>query len=103
MAKIFYDTCSLLNLQAEAFKETFYISSITLNELENIKTSGTKDEETKWKARQVLHLLKENEGVFEVIPFKETDKVDLSKYDLPQTNDRKIILTALNILAKDSK
>ena len=103
MAKIFYDTCSLLNLQAEAFKETFYISSITLNELENIKTSGTKDEETKWKARQVLHLLKENEGVFEVIPFKETDKVDLSKYDLPQTNDSKIILTALDILAKDSK
>lgn len=103
MAKIFYDTCSLLNLQAEAFKETFYISSITLNELENIKTSGTKDEETKWKARQVLHLLKENEGVFKVIPFKETDKVDLSKYDLPQTNDSKIILTALNILAKDSK
>ena len=100
MAKIFYDTCSLLNLQADAFKETFYISSITLNELECIKTSGLKDEEIKWKARQVLHLLKENEGVFTVIPFKETDATYLSTYDLPHTNDSKIILTALNILGR---
>jgi predicted ribonuclease YlaK len=101
MAKIFYDTCSLLNLQADAFKDSFYLSSITLNELENIKTSGTKDEETKWKARQVLHLLKENEGVFSVIRFKESDAIYLSKYDLPHTNDSKIILTALNILSDD--
>lgn len=101
MAKIFYDTCSLLNLQADAFKSSFYLSSITLNELENIKTSGTKDEETKWKARQVLHLLKENEGVFSVIRFKESDATYLSKYDLPHTNDSKIILTALNILSDD--
>ena len=101
MAKIFYDTCSLLNLQADAFKDSFYLSSITLNELENIKTSGTKDEETKWKARQVLHLLKENEGVFSVIRFKESDATYLSKYDLPHTNDSKIILTALNILSDD--
>ena len=99
MAKIFYDTCSLLNLQADAFKNSFYLSSITLNELENIKTSGSKDEETKWRARQVLHLLKENEGVFSVVRFKESDATYLSKYDLPHTNDSKIILTALNILS----
>ena len=51
--KLFYDTCSLLDAQKEAFEsgDKFYISSITINELENIKTSGTKDEETKYNAR----------------------------------------------------
>ena len=54
---LFYDTCSLLDAQKEAFESSdkFYISSITINELENIKTSGTKDEETKYNARTLLH------------------------------------------------
>ena len=103
MSKIFYDTCSLLNLQGEAFKKPFFISSITLNELENIKTSGTKDEEIKWKARQLLHLLKENEGNFTVIPFKEKMNTLIDTYNLPKTNDSKIIITALDSLAEDTK
>ena len=77
---IFYDTCSLLFLQKDILKEPFYISSITLNELESIKTSSTKDEETKWRARQVLHLLKDNEDKYEVIIYQETDKYILTLY-----------------------
>ena len=103
MAKIFYDTCSLLNLQADAFKKPFFISSITLSELENIKTSGTKDEETKWKARQILHLLKQNEENFTVIPFKENFNYLIETYNLPKTNDSKIIVSALDTLSEDKE
>ena len=54
----FYDTCALLN-NIEIFNSTenFIISSITLKELENIKSSYNKDEETKYKARKLIHLL----------------------------------------------
>ena len=59
--KYFYDTCSLLSCQHQAFQgEKFYISSITLKELENIKTSNNKDPEIKFKARKLIHLLNEN-------------------------------------------
>lgn len=66
MEYIFYDTCALLSDQKEIFKkdEKFYLSSITLNELENIKTSGTKDEETKYNARILLHALAENKNKY---------------------------------------
>lgn len=41
----FYDTCALLNQSKEILnqEEKIYISSISLKELENIKTSSTKD------------------------------------------------------------
>ena len=98
MIKILYDTCSLLNLQSKIFNEPFYISNISLSELENIKTSGTKDEETKYKARKVLHLLKENEDKYKVVFYEEKDNELLSMYSLPQTNDSKIIICAINSL-----
>ena len=41
--KKFYDTCALLNAGERAFAEPFYISMVTLRELENIKTSRSKD------------------------------------------------------------
>ena len=99
MARNFYDTCSLLNLQDKVFEDNFYISNITLSELENIKTSGTKDEQTKWKARNILRLLKENEDKYEVIIYCD-DKEDndlLETLHLPQTNDSKIIICALKV------
>ena len=43
----FYDTSSLLLLSDEELNQNFIISSITLNELENIKTSRNKDFEAK--------------------------------------------------------
>ena len=43
--KKFYDTCALLNAGERAFAEPFYISMVTLRELENIKTSRSKDAE----------------------------------------------------------
>ena len=51
----FYDTSSLLLKANSLFEDgiLFAISSITLNELENIKTSSHKDAEVKYAARKL--------------------------------------------------
>ena len=91
----FYDTCSLLDLQQDAFKENFFISSITLVELEEIKTSGLKDEEIKWSARQLLYLLDANEEMVTVIPYNTIIHDAIIKtYGLMPNNDSRIIVTA---------
>lgn len=94
---IFYDTCSLLNHYKEIFEDgdTFYISSITVNELENIKT-GVRDEETKYSARCLLHKLKENKDSYVIIPFRNHFLEAIAEFDLPNSNDSKIIATAFD-------
>ena len=70
----FYDTCSLLLKTNHLFDEEnvrVAISSITLQELEDIKTSRNKDAEIKYSARKLLHTLKENTGLFDIWVFKE--------------------------------
>lgn len=89
----FYDTCSLLDLQQAAFKSKFLISNYTIVELEQIKTSGTKDEDTKWSARKVLHLLAQNEDMYIVYFGKKTDEI-IKEFSLPQNNDSRIVATA---------
>lgn len=95
----FYDTCALLAAQQTAFeqKNKFYISSITLNELENIKTSGTKDEETKYSSRKILHLLEENEDKYEIILYKESYSDLIAEFNLPNTPDSKIVISAYQL------
>ena len=59
----FYDTSSLLLRANNLFnnlEENIVISSVTLMELENIKTSRFKSEEIKFQARQITHLLEQN-------------------------------------------
>ena len=91
----FYDTCSLIQLQKEVFEEEpFGISSITLSELEGIKTSIYKDEETKWAARQLLHLLAENEDKYITFIYKTSYDDVIKEYALPINEDSRIIATA---------
>lgn len=91
----FFDTCSLLDLQQAIFESKFIISSITLTELESIKSSYTKDEETKWSARQILHLLKENEDKYDVIIYNtNTDDEIIKGYGLLNNDDSRIIASA---------
>ena len=90
----FFDTNCLLLLQTEIFKEKFIISSVTLNELEQIKTSKTKDEEVRWAARQVLRLLADNEDKYEIELYKSHYDDEIKSSDLPLTDDSKIIITA---------
>ena len=63
----FYDTNALLNLGVEAFKSQFAISQQTLIEIENIKTSYSKDPDVKYKARKTAHLLDEHDGEYIVV------------------------------------
>ena len=55
----FYDTCSLLLAGETLFDkgEKFLISSVTIKELERIKTSANKDADVKYSARLIQHLL----------------------------------------------
>lgn len=89
----FYDTCSLLNLQQKAFETEvpFYISSITLTELENIKTSGTRDEEIKWTARMLLRLLNENQDKYEIICYHTKLDEVIKQFGLILNDDSRII------------
>lgn len=78
----------------EELQDKCYLSSITLNELENIKSSGTRDEEIKYKARKALHLIEDNEEKFVIIPYKESYSQIIAEMDLPSTADSKIIACA---------
>ena len=97
MNYFFYDTCALLEAQQIIFEnkeDKIYISNITINELEDIKTSGRKDEETKYAARKLLHLLNANEDRYEIIIYRNSWDEDIEKFDMPKTNDSKIIISA---------
>ena len=87
----FLDTNAILDLQDKMFEDNFCISSISLQEMENIKTSGRKDEETKYKARKALHLLDENKDKYEVVIYTTTMENYIVEKQLEVTPDTKII------------
>lgn len=95
----FYDTSSLLLKAGTLFdenEEKFAISSITLKELEEIKTSFNKDANIKYAARQLLHLLDEHDGEYKISIYKESMLQRIIENDLPITNDMKILASALD-------
>lgn len=94
----FYDTCSLLLKASSLFdnNEPFAISSITLNELEEIKTSAVKDGEQKYAARKLLHVLREHRGEYDVHIFTEDMLQPIIEKHLTVTNDTKILATAIH-------
>lgn len=64
----FYDTSALLDLPPDTLlAQQFLIADITLYELEDIKTSGKKDEATKAKARTITRLLAEHPAAYTVV------------------------------------
>ena len=87
----FFDTNAILDLQDKMFEDNFCISSISLQEMENIKTSGRKDEETKYKARKALHLLDENKDKYEVVIYTIAMENYIVEKQLEVTPDTKII------------
>lgn len=91
----FYDTCSLL-LKAQELWDEYHlvISSITLEELENIKTAANKDPDVKFAARKIVHELEEHYGDYTVVLWKHSYMDHLIQEDLPVTNDSKIITCA---------
>ena len=89
----FYDTCSLLLRAGNLFDEPedFIISSITLQELENIKTSTNKDDNVKFSARQLLHDLDEHFDQYLIINYQNTYAQNITQRDFELTNDTKIL------------
>lgn len=92
--KLFLDTNALLNLQGAVFKENFIISQKTLEEIENIKSSGLKDNEIKYKARKIAHLLDEYYGSYIVKKYDSDVKNVLQLLTLDETPDNIILATA---------
>lgn len=92
--KKFYDTNAVLKLQSKIFENEFVLSSTTLHELEYIKTSKNKDEETKYNARKVIHLLDTYSDKYDVVTFT-TDVEELMKeFGVFDSPDNEIIACA---------
>ena len=93
----FYDTSALLDLGAAAFTSPFLIADMTLHELEDIKTSGKKNEETRQKARTATRLFAEHrdDGSFRVIavPMSSLFYI-LDGKPISDNNDATIMATA---------
>lgn len=92
----FYDTCSLLLGLDDIFDEPFIISSITLKELEDIKTSSHKDISQKYQVRKALKLLKDNQDKYTVYIFTTDMLRPIDEQNLPITNDMRILATAIS-------
>lgn len=96
----FYDTCSLLKCIDTLItnNELFVISSITLEELENIKTSTNRDSDIKYSARRVLRKLDEYPWLYTPIVYTESMLSPITEKNLPITNDTKILACALSFV-----
>lgn len=103
MQYLFYDTCALLDQGKTIFEnqQPFYISTITLQELENIKSSALKDSEIKYKARKLIELLEQYENQYSLILYENNWDIELNHNSiLPENNDGRIILSALKMQQK---
>ena len=87
----FYDTNALLELMDKAFEDEFYLSSKSIEELENIKVSQNKDSQIKYQARKVSHLLDEYYGEYNVKVVNIEHYKVLEEFNLPVSNDNLII------------
>lgn len=94
----FYDTNALLDLGDRLLdnKEKFCISTISLHELEHIKTSKNKDEETRYRARKVIHLLDNNPDKYHVVIYTK-DIRDAYLSELEETPDNEICACAASL------
>lgn len=94
----FYDTSSLLLKVDTLFEEEerFVISSITLEELEHIKTAANKDADIKYAARKLTHILDEHIGDYDVEIYSENKDKPLIKAGVSINNDAKILACALS-------
>lgn len=98
----FYDTNAILELPNQEITEKFFISSVSLQELEHIKTSRNKDESVKFKARKATKWLDNNQELFEVIVYDRNTYGVLEMLGLPEDPDMKICACADYINGNDN-
>ena len=92
----FYDTCSLLQIKDFNTLENAVISSITLKELENIKSSKSKDDEVKFAARRLTRYLEASPSAISVIPYKKSFAFPIFWKGFPLSDDMRILATAIH-------
>ena len=100
MIKI-YDTSSLLLMDDISLFDKdslIVITSITLKELERIKTSVNKDANVKYSARQLLRLLDENPEAYTCCIYKPNMNKWIEAYGLEITDDTKLLATACDYI-----
>jgi len=90
----FYDTNGLLNLLDKAFDSRFVCSSKTLEEIEHIKISDKKDQNIKYCARKLAHLLDENKDKYEVTIANNDIFEIINEFQLEKTPDNIIMACA---------
>lgn len=90
----FYDTDALLVLGETAFNEGFALSSVTLQELESIKTSRNKSDEIKHQARTIVRLLDENSDKYNVVVYDDDIAQIIHMHKMQEYPDTQIIASA---------
>lgn len=95
--KRFYDTCSLLIAGESLFEQDkpFLVSSITLKELERIKTSANKDADIKYSARLLLRLFEQHPHHYEVVVHKVSNENAITTAGFEITDDTRILSDAI--------
>lgn len=95
MGLVFLDTNILLN--GYDLPDKFVISSVTLQELEDIKTSSRKDEEIKYKTRQATRFLLDNPERWSCYFYGVAEEEYLRErlLSIEETPDSKICVCAL--------
>lgn len=95
----FYDTNELLH-SLDDIEGEFYLSSVTLQELEHIKTSRNKDEDVRFGARRVTRFLRENEDKYTCVPVEKKHHKLLSKLGIEEDPDN-LIMACAKLLEKE--
>lgn len=90
----FYDTDALLVLGETAFNEEFALSSVTLQELESIKTSRNKSDEIKHQARTIVRLLDKNSDKYNIVVYDDNITQIIHTYKMQEYPDTQIIACA---------
>jgi len=95
----FYDTNALLSTDIKDLDDHFITSSIVIQELENIKTSRNKTEDTRYMARKVAHVLDGDRC--DIILYTSDHEALLKDKGLPVTNDNLIVAAAYEASKKE--
>lgn len=91
----FYDTNILLSNSLDTLEQHFYLSNITIEQLERIKMSCYHDDDIKYRARKAVRWLSQNEDKYTIVRYNE-DKINFKiPFESIDSNDKKIILTVL--------
>lgn len=75
-------------------EEFFLLSSVTLQELEDIKTNRNKTEEIKYAARAAVRFLENNTEKYRIIMYDLTSQCDFAEYGLEDAPDNRILRCA---------